>query len=346
MIAERYKLGSLEKMSDKHDERNFQFSKLQTDAPPATFMDAVNFLDSIRARKIAQAYGDCTSFGGKRCKDWSEKKVMSAHFLYHAIKEISGRYDDEGDYPINAHKALCTVGICEEAYHPTVPDMTWQQYAKREPSAAAIENALMHKSRTYWEVQRGTLEEFKRAMGIFQTPVNIAMEVYTSYLSCPADGHLPLPSGSMEGGHSLSGEGYESVTGQFYAGRIWLGNSWGENWGLKGRAWIPFEEFGAHNFTSCFVNLDIDKNMIYKINRESGEQFLIEENLKIALNISNVAMLQKLQGRGLKEEPMDISEAELSGYLICPLTDRDSVSEIIKSHYNGLADVIGVNRLK
>lgn len=328
-LSELYRLGSLETRKDEHDPRNFQFASIPTDIPPANFMEAVIFLDSIRAHQKSQDYGSCTSYGGKRPKDWSEKAIMSAKFLYYFIKQISGRYDEEGDYPINAQKALVKYGVCEEKYHPSVAAKTWQQYAKEEPSAEALANALTHKSRTYWEVDRDTLGEYMRAMGTFQTPVNISMEVYTSYFNCPRDGHLPLPKGSFEGGHSLAGEGYETATIDIFTGRVWIGNSWGENWGLKGRCWIPFEEFDAHSFTSCFVNLDINKPMIYKIIEKTGEQFLIDDNLMMALNIADNIELNRLASKGLKEKPLAMTQEDLAKYTIYPLIEKSRLGDLL-----------------
>ena len=342
-MYKNYTLGSLEKMSDEHDPRNYQFATLKAPQPvPAECMNMKTFLESIDAYRIAQNYGSCTSAGNKRSKDWQEKVLMSQHFLYVMTKKISQIFDDEGDYPINAQKAIYTYGICEEKFMDSInPGRNWKEYATTEPSAEAYANALTHKSRTFWEIKRNSLSEIKRAIGGFQTPVSVAMEWRTSYYDCPASGHLPLPSGAYEGGHNVAGVGYTDA-----AGNLWLGNSWGKSWGRAGQCFIPYTEFEAHGITSIFVNLDITKNMTYKINKETGEQFLIDETLKLALNISNVAMLQRLQGRGLNEEPMDITAAELGNYLICPLTDRDSVASVIKEHYNELADTIGAEKIK
>ena len=316
-------MGCLDRKSDKPDPRNFKFRSIKTaEVIPATFMDMYyKLLEVSGTNNDCQFYGDCTSYGGEIPKRYQEEKVLSRHFLYNAIKKISGRYDTEGDYLINAMKALCKMGVCEEAYFPTVPAVSWLKYVMQEPSEDAKANALIHKGRTYWELDRNDFEEFKRAMSVFKTPLNFAMEWNVSYYNCPASGHLPLPTGEWVGGHSLAVVGFDGVG-------IWGKNSHGKSWGKNGYFFIPYEDWTKHSIATAFVLLDLNKNMIYKMNPVTGEQYLLEDGLMIGFNIGDNIELDILKSRGLNEQPSAISEAELKNYKLYPLVNKDRLGDL------------------
>lgn len=317
----KYRLGSLDRKGAKKDPRNYLFSSIKTaTAVPGTFMEMVDNLKSFAGMRN-QFYGDCTSQGGAGMKEYHEQKILSPHFLYNMIKKISGLYDVEGDYGINVMKALVKYGICEEYLFPTVPATSWLKYVKMEPSAQAYANALLHKGRTYWEVNEDSYAEYQRAMSVFKTPVCCSMEVFQNYLNCTASGILPLPSGDFLGGHFIAAVGYDTVG-------IWFKNSWGKNWGNGGYFCIPYADWNKHRISNCFVLLDLNKDMIYRINKTDGEQYLLDDNLMIGFNIADNIELTAIKARGLNEEPLDITAEQLKAYRMYSLVSKDRLGDL------------------
>jgi hypothetical protein len=83
-----------------------------------------------------------------------------------------------------------------------------------------------------------TLDDALRALGV--TPVITGTSWYQSMFNPTADGQLVVdPSSGVAGGH-------EYVVDEIDAehGRVWMTNSWGVSWGVDGRAWMTWHDWG------------------------------------------------------------------------------------------------------
>lgn len=73
-----------------------------------------------------------------------------------------------------------------------------------------------------------------------------------------------------------------------------------------------------------------NENMDY-VKSENGEQYLLDDTLKIALNIGDEEELIVLQKRGLSKQPKNVSNSYLNNYLIYPLVRKSRWAKIIKT---------------
>jgi hypothetical protein len=122
---------------------------------------------------------------------------------------------------------------------------SWLTSDKNVPAPPSNLNtsAAKYKIKTYAQVcsftdkgRKGKVEELKRAIykeGVVLT----AVLVCSNFLSVKLPDYvIPLPSGRMLGGHAVALVGYSDARQAFL-----LRNSWGEGWGNKGYAWLPYE---------------------------------------------------------------------------------------------------------
>jgi C1A family cysteine protease len=65
-------------------------------------------------------------------------------------------------------------------------------------------------------------------------PVALAIPVYNNIEDVKE--FIPLPEGDVIGGHAIAIIGFDDGLKAFF-----IQNSWGKNWGLKGRAWLPYD---------------------------------------------------------------------------------------------------------
>lgn len=96
--------------------------------------------------------------------------------------------------------------------------------------AGSNNSAAAHKIGAYYAVPKNEAA-VKAALVQFGTLV-LGTPWYESWFTPAADGTLPLPD-SVAGGHAIDVDGYDAVG-------IWLTNSWGPTWALKGRCRMPW----------------------------------------------------------------------------------------------------------
>lgn len=81
-----------------------------------------------------------------------------------------------------------------------------------------------------------TLDDALKALGV--TPVITGVNWYSNMFDPDTDGRV-YPTGDIAGGHEFVVDEIDA-TNQ----RVWFTNSWGESWGLNGRAYLTFGDWG------------------------------------------------------------------------------------------------------
>lgn len=133
-------------------------------------------------------------------------------------------------------------GLCEEDLMPSDPT-DWYSYAMRPVSQAQTQNALNHRSDSYFLCD--TKGEFLKALDdgyVIQT----SLDWYTKYNmsgGLKAPWVLPWKGGIKVGGHAITNFGYHAKKELLYC-KTSFGNSWGDKiQGLGGTFYIRFQDF-------------------------------------------------------------------------------------------------------
>lgn len=261
-----YKFGAFKSPPDHRDYIYGQMIPLG--AVPEIFL-----LDETPVVRDQGKYGTCVGQAAAGIKDWQETKnyrrgvQTSPLFVYSECKKIDGIPDKEGTYPRDAMKVLKTLGVCKESVFPyelltssTPPDTTPQA---REEAKEFVIGA-------YAQVQ--TLAEIKQAL-TRSGPVMGALLVATSFLEPEPGGFVPMPEGSILGGHAIVVTGWDDTLKHTYKkphmgkttfqGFLRVRNSWGASWGDNGYCWIPYEFFsgrldiGAPYWMESWTSVDV-----------------------------------------------------------------------------------------
>lgn len=82
-----------------------------------------------------------------------------------------------------------------------------------------------------------TLDDALKALTV--TPVIVGLNWYESMFKTQRDGRIVI-SGSLAGGHEIVARGIDAI-----GKKVWFDNSWGPEWGLKGRFYLTFKDFGT-----------------------------------------------------------------------------------------------------
>ena len=279
----------LDQPEDKLDPQQYLLGDIQgtEDKTPNEFMDLMKKMSPV----FRQNWGSCTSASSVNgIKEFQEQKNLSEYFNYVNSKKISGNYNQQGEYIVNALKAICNYGVCEQSLFPDIKGDSWIDYVKKEPSKEAYENALKYKGKTYWRVDMG-IDNFKNAIYKNKVPVVFAMKWFASYNRCPQSGILPPPD-RLVGRHSVCGVGYDKDG-------LWVKNSFGERWGNNGYFKILFDKWDVVQPYACYILLANPKKMKLKGLEKDGkktDQYV--EVSGVNHKLANLAMLEDLHNAG------------------------------------------------
>jgi C1A family cysteine protease len=170
-------------------------------------------------------------------RDGLQIMMPSRLFMYFNERLIEGDVDEDGGATIrDTIKSVARFGACPEA--------EWPYDVSRfsvKPSDACYASALKQCAVVYKRVTP-SLGSIMAALTMGY-PIICGISVYESFEGddVAATGIIPSPDVHAEqllGGHAVVIAGAD-VEADF----AWLGNSWGEGWGLKGWAKIPLRHY-------------------------------------------------------------------------------------------------------
>ncbi len=225
---------------DTVDERDYRLPLPEKAVYPAEYDLGTQFPERMLPILNQGDIGSCVFNAGSRAVYFNQIKQKQSPFMpsrlewYYWGRFLEGTTgSDEGCSIRNACKALNRFGVCREDLWKYVRGNLY-----KEPNAAVMENAALHKSVCYQRVQRN-LDALKDILVVHGFPILFGIAVYPSFDKITKDGIVPLPKLSTEecqGGHGMEIEGYSDSKGCFR-----VANSWGKTWGDKGYCWLPYE---------------------------------------------------------------------------------------------------------
>lgn len=179
----------------------------------------------------------CVGQSGAYLKEIQEKYEHKAFLdfdgfnLYARCKKIDG-YSGGGTYIRVAMKILESEG------------------AKPKPSTSPL-TAKTFKIKAYTKLQ--TIEDMKYALAS-TGPIVIGVSVYENFSQVYAKNNwtVPMPTGKKRGGHAIIITGYNDFRKAFR-----FTNSWGNDWGDKGSAWLTYD-FIEKAMHTAWAGIDLD----------------------------------------------------------------------------------------
>lgn len=157
---------------------------------------------------------------------------LSRLFAYYNIRKMNGWEDeDSGAYIRDVFKSFNKDGVSEEKFWPYL-----EHKFTTVPPVESYENAKLHKAIKYARVEQ-TKSAIQQTLYSGAT-VSFGFSVYENFVYGTWDkttGKMPKPKGEHLGGHAVTLIGWHSRKKCFL-----IQNSWGEDWGLKGKFWMPY----------------------------------------------------------------------------------------------------------
>jgi hypothetical protein len=166
---------------------------------------------------------------------------LSAAFLYSLCKQNDGLPTEEGTQPKTAMKMLQKYGVCPETIMPysTLTELPAPQVPP--VSDMALDAGAAFRIETYaqlcssYDINRDQILNSMRQALKREGPFMIALLVCDNF-EPDENNLLPLPAGSVRGGHAVG------IAGDLpNRGCLILRNSWGAEWGDNGYAYLPYE---------------------------------------------------------------------------------------------------------
>jgi hypothetical protein len=213
----------------------------------AKFLKAYTFPAELDMRDVFDKYfpifdqgsqGSCAACAGTAMRQWQEyidttlTLKLSEQFIYNNREELG----EEGMYMQNLMSILFKVGVCL--------DKLCIYGDLKKPTAEAYRDALKRLVKGYAQIE--SIDEFKQAL-YSQGPCVIAVPVYnyTERMWYQRAGDQFL------GGHAMCCVGYTKD------GFI-IRNSWSDEWGQKGYAIMPYNDFPW--IWETWTTIDADTN--------------------------------------------------------------------------------------
>ena len=212
---------------DKKDVRD-HLSKNFTTITRHLLSEHSSFVKSQRVMNSCTAHSAMLVFEmEQRINDsWWKIEGSEQHNYYYSRIDSGIFPDDGGSYLRSACKIMHQVGVCPEKLMP---------YIDYKPNyhPGIFANSFSR----FWKIKEYTrqidLDSIKEAI-TNNHPVLLGIPVFNNWRGLIKN-IIPLPSGRTIGGHAITVIGFDDSLGLF------IQNSWGTNWGVNGKAWLPYE---------------------------------------------------------------------------------------------------------
>jgi C1A family cysteine protease len=197
-------------------------------------------------------WGFCWTFAGDGIKEWQEwkersyqKPILSPLFIAVEGKKIDGITDSEGSTLKTVFKVLYKKGICYETTYPYSGYKGNLQFPTVPQEA--YDEAVNFKIKNYAKLY--TLNDIRSAL--INSGLVLAGIVVADNFLIPENGFVNKPEGNILGSHAIVICGYDDELTFTYKngitrkGFLRIRNSWGETYGDKGYAWLPYDFYNG-----------------------------------------------------------------------------------------------------
>lgn len=199
------------------------------------------------------ALGACTAFAGCAAMEYiwqfalSREQDLSERFLYYNERVADGMppWNDAGSFNTTCAQVVQTQGVCLEATFPYSNDIA------EKPLKAAYQEALKYRA-----VDVARVDESQNGVSMLtdiRTTLAKGLPMIGGFICFDGiflqqtrkTGIIPMPTGTVVGGHAVFFVGYDDVVR-----RLTFKNSWGD-WGDGGFGYLPYE-FVEQGYASDF----------------------------------------------------------------------------------------------
>jgi C1A family cysteine protease len=184
-------------------------------------------------RGTCLAFAATTTHEARRRADDNDDEDLSTEALFWAAKEVEGNRDDGTTFSAVA-TALPSPGQPPESTWPYDPtrDITDAHY---RPPAAANDSAVLRRARLQPVATTADAITAELAAG---NVVVVGIELWEEFELLEDEGELDVPDAADRNGsyHAVALVGYSERSR-----RVLVRNSWAEDWGDGGYAWIPYD---------------------------------------------------------------------------------------------------------
>ncbi len=223
-----FPLGLIPSPADERDYRYSDYGPVFTELPEEYAVPGIAGVDD------QGSVGACVACSLGQIKDWQEQQELkspirvSRQFIYSCRKPWENQTPGLG--PRATLKRLQEWGACLEEVWPGLVEYgqeTWP--ADRETLIAAAKPRIIE---TYVRIESAFIQNLKSAIYTLG-PALYCIAVHDNFRP-DSQGCIPLPEGALRGYHGMFVLGWKPG--------YWLvQNSWGRDWGLEGRCFIPWE---------------------------------------------------------------------------------------------------------
>jgi C1A family cysteine protease len=200
--------------------------------------------------------GSCTAHAGVGLMEYFERitkgKYIDASrlFLYKVTRNLMKKNGDTGASIRATMASMALFGVLPERYYPYNPEDF-----DEEPPAFCYSYAKEYQAIQYYRldppsISRNELLNLIKTFLDHKLPSMFGTPLFTSYRYSGNDGEIAFPSRfeELEGGHAMMVVGYDNgkeirndISGGITTGAFLIRNSWGEDWGINGYGWLPYE---------------------------------------------------------------------------------------------------------
>lgn len=240
---------------DIYDPRDLRFSAGDTSASlpsQVTHLWTPPILNQ-RATNSCVGHGSASLF--MYMLHWLNKPVFQPsplfnYWLARHVPRLGWENEDEGAMPRDAMQSMISNGVLSEDLWPfgydrvnTRPPQTLLHDAKANRVVEGKYVRMLANDNLYHL-------KYSLAQGL---PFLIGIDVYSSFYDTGDDGFVPMPqtNQTFEGGHLMYCNGYDDSIRRFRCP-----NSWGDDWGDKGCAWLPYDYVGNAGLASDFWRIE------------------------------------------------------------------------------------------